>query len=170
MLALFGVLASAFTFWVWVCDAFIWCIIPHLFVQHAQWNHHLMFVMIRDGLFNSTSPHVGIHLRPLSGVNGVFARLALKVFEDTRSYVMCIQPPALLLLIDLFALWLFLFLSILSYFSQIWINFWMNYRVSYFCVCFRGFHYTSLHPSNGRDAFPLLLYFSLSNEMERIVL
>ncbi len=40
--------------------------------MHAQWNHHLMFVMIRDGLFNSTSPHVGIHLRPLSGVNGVF--------------------------------------------------------------------------------------------------
>lgn len=52
------------------------------------WNHHLMFVMIRDGLFNSTSPHVGIHLRPLSGVNGVFARLALKVFEDTRPDVM----------------------------------------------------------------------------------
>lgn len=60
-----------------------------------------MFVMIRDGLFNSTSPHVGIHLHSLSGVNGVFARLALKVFEDTRPDVMCIQPPALLLLIDL---------------------------------------------------------------------
>ena len=60
-----------------------------------------MFVMIRDGLFNSTSPHVGIHLYSLSGVNGVFSRLALKVFEDTRPDVMCIQPPALLLLIDL---------------------------------------------------------------------
>ena len=74
---------------------------------HAQWSHHLMFVMIRDGLFNSTSPHVGIHLRPLSGVNGVFARLALKVFEDTRPDVMCIQPPALLLLIDLLCFCLF---------------------------------------------------------------
>lgn len=63
-----------------------------------------MFVMIRDGLFNSTPQHVGIHLRPLSGVNGVFARLALKVFEDTRPDVMCIQPPALLLLIDLLLL------------------------------------------------------------------
>ncbi|XP_044078718.1 dual specificity mitogen-activated protein kinase kinase 5 isoform X4 [Siniperca chuatsi] len=62
---------------------------------YPQWNHHLMFVMVRDSLFNSTSPHVGIHLRPLSGVNGVFARLALKVFEDTRPDVMCIQPPAL---------------------------------------------------------------------------
>lgn len=43
---------------VWVC-------------MHAQWSHHLMFVMIRDCLFNSTSPHVGIHLHSLSGVNGV---------------------------------------------------------------------------------------------------
>lgn len=74
----------------------LWCV-----CIYAQWNHHLMFVMIRDSLFNSTSPHVGIHLRPLSGVNGVFARLALKVFEDTRPDVMCIQPPALLPLIDL---------------------------------------------------------------------
>lgn len=60
-----------------------------------------MFVMVRDGLFNSTSPHIRIHLYSLSGVNGVFSRLALKVFEDTRPDVMCIQPPALLLLIDL---------------------------------------------------------------------
>lgn len=42
-----------------------------------------MFVTIRDGLFNSILPHVGIHLHPLSGVNGVFAQLALQVFEDT---------------------------------------------------------------------------------------
>lgn len=69
----------------------------------AQWTHHLAFVMIRDGLFKSSSPRVGIRLRPLSGVNGVFARLALKVFEDTRPDVTCLQPPAPSLLIDLFA-------------------------------------------------------------------
>ena len=50
---------------------------------YTNGSHHLMFVTIRDGLFNSILPHVGIHLHPLSGVNRVFAQLALQVFEDT---------------------------------------------------------------------------------------
>lgn len=66
---------------------FSWSIISFILLTvriHTQWNHQLMFVMIRDGLFNSTPPHVGIHLRPLSGVNGVFFTARSKVFEDTR--------------------------------------------------------------------------------------
>lgn len=57
--------------------------------------HRLMFVMIGDDLFNSFSPHVEIHLRPLSGGNEVFARLALNLFEDTRPNVMCARLAAL---------------------------------------------------------------------------
>lgn len=50
--------------------------------------------MIWDGLFNSSLPHVEIHLHPLSGVNEVVAGLVLKFFEDTRPDVMCVQPAA----------------------------------------------------------------------------
>lgn len=52
-------------------------------------------------LFNFVSPHVGINLHSLSGVNGVSRWLARKIFEDCRLAGVCIQPLALLLLIDL---------------------------------------------------------------------
>lgn len=131
-----------------------------------------MFVMIRDGFFNSTSPHVGIHLHSLSGVNGVFSRLALKVFEDSRPDVMCIQPPALLLLIDL---WPFCLLSgcfcfsICHIFSNL--NGFLDEKalVLFFSSkYFSGFCYTSVHPSNSTNSLPLLLLF-LSNETDSYV-
>jgi len=58
-------------------------------------------------LFNFVSPHVGINLHSLSGVNGVSRWLARKIFEDCRLAGVCIQPPALLLLIDLLLPFLF---------------------------------------------------------------
>ncbi len=58
-------------------------------------------------LFNFISPHVGINLHSLSGVNGVSRWLARKIFEDCRLAGVCIQPPALFLLIDLLLPFLF---------------------------------------------------------------
>jgi hypothetical protein len=68
-------------------------------------SHHLLFVSgkrqflleYRFATHNSTT-----YLHSLSGVNGVFAWLALKVFEDTKADVVCLHSrQRLLLLIDL---------------------------------------------------------------------
>ena len=137
-----------------------------------------MFVMIRDGLFNSTSPHVGIHLHSLSGVNGVFARLALKVFEDTRPDVMCIQPPALLLLIDLLSFCLlhgcFHFSSFCHIFSNL--NRCLDETLSVFLVCM--FQELALHTTASikrlRRPHPTLppnviLFFPLKSNGKKMV-
>lgn len=133
ILALFGVfcspftcvLASCFHFWM-----FSWCIISHsvfcVFVCVSVCTH--------SGIITSCLSWLEmVSLIPLHHMSGFicvlcqelmefFARLALKVFEDTRPDVMCIQPPAQFLLIDLLSFCLLYGCFCFSWFCHIFSN------------------------------------------------
>lgn len=86
-----------------------------------------------------------------------FARLALKVFEDTRPDLMQIQPPAILLLIDLLS---FVCSIVVVCFSILKLEFISGWNMSVLSrVGFRSFHYTSLHPSKRAETLTYLSFF-----------
>lgn len=76
-----------FLFFLVYFVVFFTCIKSKLTISRLSW-----FEMVS---FMPFSPHVEIHLHLLSGVNEVFARLVLNLFEDSRPDVMCVQRAAL---------------------------------------------------------------------------
>ena len=98
--------------------------------------------MVFDGLFNSTSPHVGIHLHSLSGVNGVLRGSLWKSLK-TPDLMWCVysrQHYCCWLICCLFALLHTCFcFSPFCHISLVWMTLWMKHHVSvFFHVCFRN--------------------------------